>query len=756
MVTAIFTLGIFAGSFLLFLVQPMVGKILLPVMGGAPAVWTTCMLFFQMMLLAGYLYAEKTLRYLGCMRQSILHVLLMTGGCILLPLNVQLDSAEQAIINPTSWLMMRLIASVGFLFFMISANAPLLQRYYSQAGQNDSGDPYFLYSASNAGSLLALLAYPFLIEPFFTLTAQRNIWSALYFLQIIFVIFCSMTLRHSENRISSQSLVAGNSLDTDSSTTWRQSLFWVILGFIPCSAMLAVTTHFATDIASLPLLWVIPLSLYLISFIFAFARNSRWRDIDWENYMFPVVLLAMIIYQVKLVERIWLTIPIHLLAMFLICMYFHCRLAKSRPAVELLNSFYVWMSVGGIAGGIFNGIIAPAIFVTQAEYILTLFAAVIFASAISKKLAVSEFSFARKLSVFVLYVSAITALAFMDEYNMIRLTQEGGIFLALVGLLFVDAFYRAQRLAWISLLIILAIGPFVQQTDAPIVLTTRSFFGIMKVTRIGNHGKFFDPDLRIEADKDLFYLLQHGTTLHGIERRVESMRMKFPLSYYSRESPVGTAMRAGMIGRRFKNIGVVGLGVGTLVWYGRDWQHFDFFEIDPVVIEIAENPKLFSYLEKSKASWQNFVGDARISLQKIADSKYDLLILDAYSSDAVPIHLLTVEAFRLYQKKTRPDGIMLFHVSNRYFNLTTVIKRICDELGLACLFASGIPSHYSVRYDKYDFSQIISSQWVAVAADPAQLEKLKRYHRWQKIASPKNFDLWTDDYANLFKVFLRR
>ncbi|HAE40347.1 MAG TPA: hypothetical protein DCG57_17190 [Candidatus Riflebacteria bacterium] len=758
MVAAIFSLSIFVGSFLLFLIQPMVGKLLLPAMGGAPAVWITCMLFFQLMLLGGYLYAEKALRYLGSQRQSTLHILLMTGGFILLPLNIDISAAGSAVNNPVTWLMIRLSASIGFLFFMISANAPLLQRYYSQAGQTDSHDPYFLYAASNTGSLLALLAYPLLIEPFMTLTVQRQLWSALYVLQTCLVTICCLVFwqtgqRRQPQNISDSVIPAA----AQSQATWRQSLFWCLMGFVPCSAMLAVTTHISTDIASLPLLWVIPLSLYLISFILVFARSPRWREIRWENYMYPTALMAMIMYYLGLVERMWLTIPLHLLAMFLVCMYFHGRLANDRPAPVLLNSFYVWMSVGGVVGGLFNSILAPMLLATQAEYLLTLIVAVILASVMSRKLAVQDFSLARKCVIYALFLLAMVAMAWLDEGNMKRFAQQGGIFLVPLGLLFIDAFFRMQKLVWVPLVILLAAGPFVQmKKTSDVVFTARSFFGVLKVARVTNQGKENDRDLAVSGLTDIFYTLQHGTTMHGIERRITSMRRAFPLAYYSRESPIGAAFRAGLVERRFRQVGVVGLGVGTLAWYGRPWQHFDFFEIDPKVVEIAEDAKLFTYLAKSKASWKNHVGDARVVLQGIPDHKYDLLVLDAYSSDAIPLHLMTIEAFRLYQSKTRPDGLMLFHVSNNYFDLAPVIKRICDELGLYCLISRDITTRYSLRYDWYDFAQIFNSQWVAVASDPSAFAAIKRYQRWEEIVVERACSLWTDDYANLFQAFSRR
>lgn len=321
----IFSLGIFVGSFLLFLIQPMVGKILLPGFGGAPAVWTTCMLFFQAALLAGYLYAERSIGILGFRRQSILHLLLLLGGIFLLPLDIDLSDIQNAVHQPTFWLFSRLSVSIGYLFFLIAANAPLLQRYYSYSGQNDASDPYFLYSASNAGSLLALLAYPFLFEPVLRVSQQKAFWSGLYLLQIFLVFLCISRIK--SNNVADIRENASGPVKPPLKT----AIVWAFLGFVPCSAMLAVTTHIATDIASGPLLWIFPLSIYLVSFILVFAKNPVWREIKWERRLIHGIVISIILYHFHLPEPFWLIIPLHFLTLFLVCMYFHGRLAKMRP-----------------------------------------------------------------------------------------------------------------------------------------------------------------------------------------------------------------------------------------------------------------------------------------------------------------------------------------------------------------------------------------------------------------------------------------
>jgi len=740
----IFSLGIFVGSFLLFLIQPMVGKILLPVFGGVPAVWTTCMLFFQAALLAGYLYAERSIGLLGFRKQSVTHLFLLLCGLFFLPLDIDLADARNAVHQPTFWLFSRLTVSVGYLFFLIAANAPLLQRYYSYSGQNDASDPYFLYSASNAGSLLALVTYPFLFEPLLRVSQQKGFWSALYLIQIFLVFFCiSRIKRQSEAEVSQRNSDAGR-------LPLKNALIWTFLGFVPCSAMLAVTTHIATDIASGPLLWIFPLSIYLISFILVFAKNPVWREIKWERRLIHGALLSIILYHFLISDPVWLVIPLHFLTLFLVCMYFHGQLARMRPSAEHLNSYFVWMSVGGIAGGVFNGLVAPLAFATQAEYVITMLIAGLAISLFSSNDPEHVFGKTEKALLTAAYLILIITLhgRFPDiESHFLPL---GAIQLFVFTTVFLSLLFRFRTVKLALLIVVYVAGQLFGTTGSLNLLTTRSFFGILKVNRvISQDAEKFG---RAQAPVDVFYRLSHGTTIHGIERKVD-IRPVFPLAYYSRESPIGAIFRAGRINRASQNIGIIGLGCGTLAWYGRPWQHFDFYEIDPEVIRIAENPAYFTYLKDCRASWKNIVGDARINLQAMPDKSYDLLVIDAYSSDAVPTHLLTVEAFRLYRSKLKDDGILALHTSNRYFDLPPVIRRICDEIGMRTMVGNDNPKNYSLRYDDYDMAMLSKSQWVAATDSDSAARMLQIFWQWESLPEKTGVDLWTDDHASLFQVY---
>ncbi len=798
---ALFTIGIFAGSFMLFLIQPIVGKILLPLLGGAPAVWTTCMLFFQAALLAGYLYADKSIALLGCNRQSVLHLMMMIGSWLLLPVSIDTAGLETAHASPANWLLSRLTASIGLLFFLLASNAPLLQRYYSQSGQPDAENPYFLYAASNAGSLLALLAFPFILEPFMGADSIRRLWSAGYILLTLILGACSfMIWKQADNKdfatfefenrdplrhpgvcapegksedlrdCMQDSRLRGNGGPLTPSTGqdrlmnrksgagimvpgWSDNLRWAFYGFLPCSAMLAATTHITADIASAPLLWLLPLAGYLLSFILAFARSPYWRQIRWQRYLFPVTLLCLLMYYYVLTERAWLSIGTHLLFMLLTGMFFHSRLAAGAPPARFLNRFYVWISAGGVAAGLFNGILAPLLFKTQFEYFLTMLAAALTVAFLSDRQLNEGLTLRRETLVSLAFGLVFCLLTYYSRNGADELFSIDTAKQLFFSIFLIHLYYRMPFTAGASLLLIFVM---LQAAGTPsetrVLHRERSFFGILKVSKLSTDGETRDSDLKIAGVVDIFHRLHHGNTLHGVERRVK-VRERFPLSYYSREGPIGALFRTGLINRNCKNIGVVGLGAGTLAWYGRSWQSMDFFEIDPAMIRIARNPDFFSFLTDSQATWRIIAGDARVKLHEIPDNSYDLLIIDAYSSGSVPMHLLTLQAFELYRSKIRPDGLIVFHVSNRYLKLEPIIRRICDQLGMNCLEAFYEPERDSIRYDWYDQDQMAGSHWVAASPRREKLDLLKNTGLWKPMPEYANYKLWTDDYASLLQAY---
>jgi hypothetical protein len=741
-------LGAFTGSFLLFMIQPLTGKILLPVLGGVPAVWTACMLFFQATLLLGYIYSEKSIKYLGCEKQSIIHLLLMALGISFLPLDIFVNADTQASAQPFFWIFSRLTNTIGFLFFIVAANAPLLQRWYSQTDQKDRNDPYFLYSASNIGSLLALLAYPFIFEPFMGVGLQKHVWSLIYIILTIINVLCAFSFWKEPKKERLE-----KDFKQQLSAPWSSIFRWIIWAFIPCSAMLGVTTHIATDIASGPLLWIFPLSIFLGSFILVYAKTNFFRNLHWISLFLPFSVLISIMYFFRLNEKAWFAIPLHLLYLFICCMYFHSRLALDRPKVKLLNSYFVWMSVGGIIGGLFNSILAPILFKTQLEYIITIiigFLAAVLSNDFSKTenngFKLFEFFI---ISAFIIILLVFTRFSQVTASKFFSLKGFAGILFAIFTIHFCLKQKKLAIIMFLTAAIILIID---RVDDKNVLYIDRSFFGIHKINRVRAEADMDDPDLKIKGEQDIFYCLVNGTTVHGVERKVD-VRPIIPLSYYAREGPAGDIFRSALIQRWGKHIGIVGLGAGTLAWYGRPWQNFDFYEIDPSVIRIATNPNFFTYLHHSKADWKIIKGDARIKLQSAPDNYYDILILDAYSSDAVPIHLLTIEAIGLYLQKLKPDGLLALHLSNRYFKLSPVVANIFSESGVFGISIMDDPKNYSIKYDWYDETQLSKSFWVAGSKDLKKLKLLKAKGNWQSLEALPAYSIWTDNYANILQVY---
>lgn len=735
---------------MLFIIQPIVGKIVLPSLGGVPSVWTTCMIFFQTTLLVGYIYADQSTKRLGITKQSIIHIFLLTGSLIALPISIDLTGASDAWQQPSFWLLTRLAISAGFVFFLIASNAPMLQRWYSFTNQKDSNDPYFLYAASNIGSLAALLGYPFLIEPFISIQAQKHIWSAIYVFVSASIFICATIVWKSPVSLKE---AKENEQQTKLHASNKQAFFWCFAGFVPCSGMLAVTSYISTDISSGPLLWIIPLSIYLFSFILVFAKTDYWREINWQRYLFSASVLVSMMFYMRLVNEIWFSSLLHLIFLFLLSMFFHSQLAKSRPAPSLLNSFFVWMSLGGILGGLFNGLAAPLLFNTQFEYIFTILLSMSYLTIFSKSQSEKNLSF---LTEFLLMASVMLPLALFgrfSRYNAGAILSLSGILAVVLAAACMQLFFRFKNHAFIAYSALIFHLFITFGYDSSLIYVNRNFFGTIRVRTNRMSIRELDPGHPEDVEKDVFHSLYHGTTLHGVERRITDTRIPLPLSYYSRESPVGNVMRSGRINRRHERIGIIGLGCGTMAWYGRPWQKFDFFEIDPAMAALAKNEQYFSYLANSQAQWRIILGDARIRLNNKQDNFYDLIIIDAYSSDAIPTHLLTVEAFELYLQKLKEDGAILMHLSNRYFSLGPVVARICKELGLYAIESRHRPSSHSYHYDWYDLNQISGSYWVAVSTSKSELDKLSILGRWKSMKIKPEFSLWSDNHVNLLEAY---
>ncbi|HEU4828526.1 MAG TPA: fused MFS/spermidine synthase [Gemmatimonadales bacterium] len=739
----LFALAIFSSAFLLFLVQPMFSKVVLPFMGGGAAVWNTSVLFFQLVLLAGYLYAHVVSTRLGARTQVLVHAALFAVTLLLLPIEPKLGAPPPGA-SPVAWLLGLLALSIGAPFLLLSTTGPLLQRWFSRAGHRDSANPYFLYSASNAGSLLALLSYPVFVEPWLTLAGQRVGWSVGYVVVAGLVVACGWT--------GARGITAPVAPPSGghSGVTPRLTLHWIVLAAIPSALMLAVTTWMTTDVAPVPLLWVIPLALYLLSFIFAFARRPRPGHRWWVERQ-PVVLVAatvLLFFGDEAVSPMFA--PFHLVAFFVTAMVCHGELARLRPPPERLTKFYLCMSVGGALGGFFSAIVAPLVFDSIAEYPWLVVAAcavrptrhceerseeAIGARWSRRPLASSASPPRNDVLSLVPFVVALLTLIFAttrltgagnaetrDPYWRIGIGGACGV----MALALLRSRRRPLELA-VGAGLVLVAGHAVEQARGNVVYAERNFYGERTVREVGPA-----------------FTLAHGTTTHGMQF-ADSARREIPLAYYHRGGPVGELFRSLPLSPLPLRVAVVGLGTGAIAAYGEEGDRFDFYEIDPAMERLARDPRWFSYLEDSEADVRVILGDGRLTMAEVPDSSYDLIFLDAFSSDAIPVHLLTREALAMFAGKLAPEGILAVHLSNRYLRLDRVVAAAADDLGL--------PARHRVKGTAEDDRPkgYFGSSWAALARDTLPLAPLPP--TWTPLEAPEGLRGWTDDYSNVLSVF---
>jgi hypothetical protein len=716
-----FTLTVFLSAALLFLVEPMFGKMVLPLLGGTPAVWTTCMLFFQGALLLGYLYAHVGPRWLGLRWHTTLHIALLAAAVLLLPVSVAGTASTFRLEHPTAWLLWVLFASLGAPFTLLSSTGPLLQVWFSKTSHPEAIDPYFLYGASNAGSLLALLSYPFVLEPNATLHQQARWWSLGYFVLVALVVLAAIIFR-SSMRVGREAAIDPPPVRRLETRTIAR---WILLAFVPSSFFLALTTYLTTDVAAVPLLWVIPLVLYLLSFIVVFGRRVL--------IAYPVLLRWQAIGLICLVVFTWWgpsswapLFVLHVLVFFLTAVICHGELAQTRPAASQLTEFYLCLAIGGVLGGVFNALLAPALFNAVLEYPLTL----LLACAVRPPLSTGP-SQQRKLSNWALIIVGIVVLgalrAVMEDHP-----SKGLVLLAsaLAAVMCLRVSRDSLRFS-VAAAAVLVVGSFDRDLDGKTLVQERNFFGVREVR------DEFQHQMRI---------LRHGTTKHGAQS-TDPRRRREPTSYYYRQGPIGDVFRAkpAVPGR---NIAVIGLGAGGLAAYAGKDEHWTFYEIDPAIARLARDSRYFTYLHDSPASLNIVLGDGRLSIANAPDHKYDLIVIDAFSSDAIPLHLLTQEAFSIYLSKLSERGLLVFHLSNRYLDLEPVVARLVQAAGLTGLI------RVNTQVTKQE-SQCGAdgSIWAATAVRDWDLAPLRGGNQWRPVRTREDVALWTDNFSNVFKVF---
>ena len=740
-----FTFTIFTSASLLFLMEPMIAKMILPLLGGTPAVWNTCMMFFQFLLLAGYLYAHLVSSRATTRQQVVLQCTLLALAAVVLPVAISKQSMPYGVVNPIAIVLILLSISIGFPFFILSSSTPLLQRWFVETGHPASGNPYFLYSASNAGSLLALISYPVLVEPNFTLKEQSLIWTAGYGLLFTSTIVCAATVWPSLSKARPEASTgsAAGPLKDDCPAGYigpALRLRWIALAFVPSSLMLGVTSYLATDVASVPLFWVVPLSLYLLSFIIVFAKlpESAHRT---TLRLLPISVLLLLAMNFSLIKLpLWLIFTANLSGLFISAMACHGELARSKPAARKLTEFYLCLSLGGVLGGIFNAVIAPAVFKSVVEYPLALALGALLVPIRGKeageqnKWLRTAFDLLLPLAPSALLVwlslkQTLYGLDFSAMETSLGLEKDAAapLLTCLVPamLSYCLVFLKRPKRFGFSVVAIAVAFLLLSDWDRDVIHKERSFFGVLRV---------------LNNPSGPVHTLVHGSTKHG-EQNLNTYLRYVPMAYYHPSGPVGQIFGAFKSAQQSAPLAVIGLGTGSLAGlYPDPNQLLTFYEIDPAVVRIATDPALFTYMKDSVARWNIVVGDARLKIEEAPDRSYGLIVVDAFSSDSIPVHLLTKEAIRLYLAKLNDAGLIAFHISNRYLDLEPVLKKLADDDGLAARIA----------IDEKRYEEKLASIWVVLARRDEDLGALAD---WKRLRERSGVAVWTDDFSNILRIF---
>lgn len=713
----VYAITVILSAFLLFSVQPMFAKMILPLLGGSPSVWNIAMVFFQAMLLGGYAYAHATSRHLSIRTQAIVHIILLAAFAIFLPFAVPAGTHPSG--NPALWQIILMASVVGAPFFILSASAPLIQHWFASTDHKDASNPYFLYAASNIGSMVALLSYPVFVEPALTVKMQTAAWAMGYGVLIAGMAFCAM-LVWNRRTITEKSV-------TTPFTPRKTKLIWLTLAFIPSSLMLGVTTYITTDLAAIPLLWIVPLTLYLLTFILVFARREIVK-MDMVVSLFTAFLtLLLMIMAIGTLEKSMIMLSLHLIVFFFAALLCHKKLADMRPAASELTGYYMIMSLGGVLGGIFNALLAPLIFVMPIEYILVL-CTVLFVRGYA--FLPQKMQFTRtdlrtiiempRFWLFILTIG-VTYLA-ATERNIGYFVASG----LLTALTMVSLRSRPLAYAIAGSIFLLAHSPVILIKNSNILELRRNFFGVLQVSESNGMRNFY-----------------HGTTLHGAQPLNPRYRMT-QMTYYHPKGPVGDVFHI-LDGRPGpQRIGAIGLGTGTIACYKHNNRVFDFYEIDADVVKISENKDLFSYLSNCGSPYTIKLGDGRLTLEQTPDGTYDALIVDAFSSDNIPMHLLTLEALELYMRKVKAGGIIAFNISNRYLDLKPQLAALSKKTRVPVIFrrsnGTEIADDINLRSSP--------SVWALFTPNMETLLPLRTLEAWETIP-PTDHRVWTDDYANI-------
>jgi uncharacterized MAPEG superfamily protein len=728
--TAVFSIAILSSAFLLFLIEPLVAKMLLPYYGGAPAVWNTCMIFFQAMLLLGYCYSHLLSKKIGLRAQVIVHLVISILPLVFLPIGFDESAAPPSDAEPAYWLLWVLTLNVGLPFFALASVSPILQKWFSGLNHRLSDDPYFLYAASNAGSFLALLSYPLVCERLWTSQELSGLWRYGYLVSVVLIFLCSLVAYQRRAAVSAVPRVAldGAAAGAGAPLSFRTALFWVFAAFVPSALMLAVTNHITTNVAAVPLLWVLPLCLYLLTFVMSFARKPP-VSLEKVRRLLPFVVLPCMLLLFISIKLELLMVPVHLALFLVVALACHGELADKRPAKERLTDYYLLISLGGALGGIFVAIVSPMVFKTIVEYPVSLFLALIVMTRfeinrMAKGGTAGDIIAPAALAVGLVLVVAASRWVDIENGSLIQV-----LVIFVPSALIVFSFReRPWRFALAYGVVLAALWFTIKAGDENRIYQGRNFFGAKHISE--------NPEKKVRY-------LYHGTTLHGAQY-IEESRQTEPLTYFTRKGPLGDVFEVLYRQGYDLRIGVIGLGAGTIASYVRKGSRITFYEIDGDILELAGNGRYFSYLDRMEGDGEIVIGDGRLKLKETADKTYDAIIVDAFSSDAIPVHLLTQEAFALYKSKTKDDGTLVFHISNRFLDLRPVLAGNADHLGLECM----------EKFDRVSTSgddPLRHASHYAVLSPEGSAAKqfLTQERGWGLLGPDRRTTLWTDRYSNI-------
>src|SRR5688572_6918754 len=673
----LYALTIFTSAFLLFLVQPIMAKMILPWFGGSAAVWTTCLVFFQFLLLFGYAYADWSTRHLEPRRQAAAHIVLLLASLASLPIIPDAGWKPAGDEDPTWRILGLLTVTIGLPYFLLSTTGPLVQAWFARTFP--AGTVYRLFALSNFGSLLALVAYPFAVEPWITTVHQSWGWSAGY---ILFVLLCTASAiygaRRGQTTISSTG-TEGDGLETRNgglSPTRADYSMWLLLSGMGSFMLLAVTNHITHDVASVPFLWILPLTLYLLSFILCFEGRGWYRRHFFLGPLLVIVgVIAWALYTERGIVDIKEAVPLFSAGLFVMCMFFHGELAALKPHPRYLTRFYLMVSLGGALGGLAVGFAAPKLFNSYYEFSVGL--------------------------VVTLLIAAYVTRAMHTLVPMLVLCAVG-----------FTGYYVYSHMDMLS-----------KNTR----VMTRNFYGTLRVKDTGT-----------ADEKDAVRRLMHGVIMHG-EQYLAPARRNEATTYYGSTSGIARLIR-NVQGAPIR-VGVVGLGTGTMAVYGREGDVYRFYDINPQVVEVARRE--FTFLGDSKAKIDTVLGDARLAMEREPPQQYDVLVIDAFSSDSIPVHLITREALAVYLRHMKPDGVIAFHITNRFLRLAPVVKRLADDQGL----------HAVLLVDEAeDNTELSKTDWLLVARHKTVLGRPEIAEGRDEIDEIPGMRVWTDDFNNLFQI----